>query len=167
MQQAKGVSAPKIIRYDDIAGRMQAIFDNIARRAYDIFESNGRQWGHDIEDWFKAEKELLHPVQISVAETDQALEIKAEVPGFNEKELEISVEPQRLTITGKHESSKKEKKGKTVYSEIRASNIFRSIDLPVEVNAAQAVATLKDGVLSLTIPKSVKAQAVRVKAAAA
>jgi HSP20 family protein len=90
---------------------MTEVFDAISRRAFELFENNGRAFGHDVEDWFKAEKELLHPVPIHVTETGESVEVKAEVPGFNEKELEVNVEPRRLTITGKRETSKEEKKG--------------------------------------------------------
>ena len=89
------------------------------------------------------------------------------MPGFTEKELEVSVEPGRLTISGKHESSKEEKKGKTVYSETSSAGILRTLTLPAEVDAGKASATLKDGILTLTLPKVAKAQAVSVKSAAA
>jgi len=159
--------APKIVKFEQLADRVTSLFDDITRRAYQIFESNGRQFGRDIEDWFQAERELLHPVHIYIVETDQALEVKAEVPGFTDKELEVSVEPKQLTITGKHETTKEEKKGKTIYSETRSCDILRVVSLPVEVDAAKASATLKNGVLSLMVPKAAKAQAVRVQAKSA
>ena len=61
----------------------------ITRRAYEIFEANGRRFGRDLEDWFKAEMELLHPVHVSITESEDDLEVKAELPGFNEKEIEV------------------------------------------------------------------------------
>jgi len=166
-QQAQLSNAPKMVKFEQLAERVTSIFDDITRRAYEIFESNGRQFGHEIEDWFRAENELLHPVHLDIVETDQALEVKAEVPGFTDKELQVSVEPRQLTITGKRETTKEEKKGKTIYSERCASEILRIVALPVEVDAAKASATLTNGVLGVMVPKAAKAQAVRVQAKSA
>jgi HSP20 family protein len=167
VQRAQESNTPKIVKFDALADRIDDMFNAIARRAYEIFEGNGHQLGHDIEDWFKAESELLRRVNVEITETDDTLEVKAEVPGFSEKELEISVEPRRLTVTGKHEASKEEKKGKTVYSETSASNILRVIGLPAEVETAKASATLKNGVLKVTAPKAAKAQSARIRPKAA
>jgi HSP20 family protein len=116
-----------------------------------------------MEDWFEAEKELLHPVPINITETGESIEVKAEVPGFNEKELEVNVEGRRLTITGKRESSKEEKKSKTVYSETRSDNVFRVIDLPGDIETEKTTATLKNGMLQLTMPKAAKARTIKVQ----
>ncbi|MDE3136722.1 MAG: DUF2934 domain-containing protein, partial [Acidobacteriota bacterium] len=85
---------------DEIFQDMRESFDSIARRAYEIFEANGRQFGRDMEDWFRAERELLQPVNVEIRESDDLLTLKAEVPGFDAKDLEISVEPDRLTLAG-------------------------------------------------------------------
>jgi HSP20 family protein len=140
------------------------IFEDIARRAFEIFEDNGRVLGHDVENWFAAERELLHPVRIELTENDAAFEIKAEVPGFNEKELDISVEPRRVVIAGQRESSTEQKKGKVVRSETSAERILRVVELPGAVEAAKVTATLqKNGVLTLTLPKVAPAQTVQIK----
>ena len=100
---------------------------------------------------------------------DDSLEVKAEVPGFNEKEIEVSVEPRRLTITGKRETEtkKEEKKSKTVYSEFCSNQILRIVDLPASVDAEKTIATLKNGVLQLTMPKVAKAKTIEIKPRAA
>lgn len=121
----------------------------------------------DLENWFRAESELLHPVFVNIAESDNSLEIKAEVPGFTDKELEIGVEPHRLTIAGKRETKKEEKRGKTVYAESCSDQIFRAVDLPVEVEAEKATAILKHGVLEITLPKVAKAHTLRIRPKAA
>ncbi|MEJ2007938.1 MAG: Hsp20/alpha crystallin family protein [Acidobacteriota bacterium] len=91
-----------------------------------------------------------------------------EVPGFKAEELEVSVEPYRLTITGKREAKKEEhKKGKTVYSERRAENLMRVIELPVEVDTAKVSATLKDGLLEFAMPKAVPARKIAIEKKAA
>jgi HSP20 family protein len=142
-------------------------FEAISRRAFEIFDSNGRLDGHDVEDWFKAEKELFHPVHFEMTETDDSISVRAEVPGFSEKDLQVTMEPNRLTISGKRESSKEEKKGKTTYSETCSNEVFRVVDLPAEVETEKVTATLKDGMLQLNMPKTAKARSVPIKKEAA
>jgi HSP20 family protein len=151
----------KPIKFGSLVEQIEGTFNALARRAYEIFDGNGRTFGHDLEHWFQAERELLHPVMLNIMETPEAFEVKAEVPGFSEKELEIGVEPRRLTITGKRESSKEEKKGKTVWAESSSDQLLRIVNLPAEVEAGKVTASLKNGVLELTLPRVAQAQPVR------
>jgi HSP20 family protein len=157
----------KPIKHGSVFDQIQDNFNALSRRAYEIFEGNGRAFGRDWEDWFQAERELLHPVHVSVEEFDDSFAVKAEVPGFSEKELEINLEPRRLTITGKREAKKEEKKGKTVYAERCCDEILRMVDLPAEVETDKVNATLKNGVLEFTLPKVAKAHTVRIHPKAA
>ena len=152
-----------ITRVEKLTDRIDKMTQAIAQRAYQIFEGKGYKLGRDLEDWFKAEMDLLHPVHVNIVESDENLEVKAEVPGFNEKEIEISVEPGRLTITGKRETNKEERKEKAVYSEFCSDEILRIVDLPMNVDAEQATATLKNGVLQMKLPKAVKAKMIEIK----
>jgi len=158
---AKPSESPSII------DQLEDTFKAITRRAYELFESSGREFGRDLENWFQAERELLHSVHVSITEADGFLEVKAEVPGFTEKEIEISVEPHRLTIAGKRETKKEEKKGKTVYAESCSNQIFRSVTLPLEVETEKVTANLKNGVLEITLPKAGKARTLRIHPKAA
>jgi HSP20 family protein len=148
---------------DAVFNRIQKTYDSIARRAFEIFDNNGRWLGHELEDWFRAESELLHPVHLEIAETDESLAVRAEAPGFTTNELTINVEPRRLTITGKHEAQEETKKGKTVYSEQCAKEILRVVDLPAEVDGSKVNATLKDGILNIEMPKAAQVKTVRVE----
>jgi len=162
-QPAKEAAPMKLLPSSDLGDRIQDLFNSITRRAFEIFDGRGRADGHDLEDWLRAESELLHPVHLDIAESDDALSVHAEVPGFSAKELEVSVEPHRLTISGKRETSKERTSKKTIYTEQCSSQIFRAINLPTEVDSSKVAATLKDGVLELVMPKAVKAQNVRVE----
>jgi HSP20 family protein len=147
----------------DVFDRIQQTYDEIARRAFEIFDNNGRSLGNDLDDWFRAESELLHPVHMEIAESDANLTVQAEVPGFSTKELEIHVEPRRLTIAGKHEAQEESKKGKTIYSERCAKEILRVVDLPAAVDSSKVSAILKDGILKIELPKAAHAKAVRIE----
>jgi HSP20 family protein len=163
MQPTKAPIVVKQSATGDVFDRIQQIYGEIARRAFEIFDNNGRWLGNDLEDWFRAESELLHPVHLEIAESDANLTVQAEVPGFSTKELEINVEPRRLTIAGKHEAQEESKKGKTIYSERCAKEILRVVDLPAEVDSSKVSAILKDGILKMELPKAAHAKAVRIE----
>jgi len=163
MQPAKAPVAVRQSATGDVFDRIQQTYGEIARRAFEIFDNNGKSLGHDLEDWFRAESELLHPIHLEIAESDANLTVQVEVPGFSTKELEINVEPRRLTIAGKHEAQEESKKGKTIYSERCAKEILRVVDLPAEVDSSKVSAILKDGILKMELPKAAHAKAVRIE----
>jgi HSP20 family molecular chaperone IbpA len=153
----------KPVKFESLLDRMDEVFNRITERAFEIFEGNGRIFGHELDDWIKAEGEVLHPLHIQLAESGESLDVRAEVPGFDETDLEINVEPHRVTISGKRETNKEEKKGKTVYSETGCDQILRVVDLPTEVEMDKVTATLKNDALALTILKVAKSRSIWIQ----
>lgn len=141
------------------------LMSKIEKRAYELFEWRGREEGLDWDDWFKAEAELLKQVPVEINEKENRLMIRAEVPGFNADELEISLEPALLTIKGMQKRKTETKEEKVLYSEIREKEIFRRITLPVNVVPDDAEAKLKDGVLEIAVPKAAEAKKIQIAAA--
>lgn len=141
---------------------IKEMLDSLARRAFSIFESNGRRFGNDLADWLQAERELLHPAPLDVSESDGSFEVRTEVPGFEAKQLEINFEGRRLTISGKRETHQEHKDKKSVYFESCSDQVLRIVDLPADVNAEAARANIKDGILAVNIPKAAPARKVPV-----
>ena len=154
----------KIVEPQSFLERFNKLYERISRRAYEIFESNGRKFGHDLEDWFQAESEILPSFDLHIKEKENSLIVEAEVPGFSAKELEVSLEPWRLTISGNKEM--KEAQGKTTYRE-SSEQFLRLIDLPSEIDTRKASATLKNGFLEITVPKVGEAITKRIEVKAA
>lgn len=100
--------------------------------------------------------------QFDVKETSDSLLIKADVPGIAEKDLDIKLANNFLTISGKRESEKEEK-GDTSYRLERSYGSFtRSFSLPGYVDAEHVTADMKNGVLTVHIPKTEKATAKKI-----
>lgn len=100
---------------------------------------------------------------MDIGETDNAITIKAEVPGCKAEDIDISVHGNILTISGekKHEEEKKEK---DYYHVERSYGSFRrDLNLATEIDPNKIEAACENGVLTLTLPKSEKAKAVKVK----
>jgi len=144
--------------------KIAEVQNNIARRAYELFASSGFTNGHDKEDWLFAESELLDKMPVELKETDKELTVSAALPGFTEKDVDIRVEPRRLFITGKREEKTEDKqKGETIYSE-RSKQVFRTIDLPAEIDPDKVKAILSQGELEIILPKKEVGKKVKVDA---
>src|ERR1700730_18262169 len=83
----KGAVPVSAIAVNELAKRLIKVYDEIASRAFGICENDGRIRGRDLENWFKAEAELFHPVHVNVAEANGTVTVKAEVPGFQANDL--------------------------------------------------------------------------------
>ena len=166
-QTEKTVETPLFVEAEKLIERMEETAKTIARRAYEFFEARGHKLGTEMEDWFRAESELLRTVPMTMKEGDAQITVQAEVPGFQAGDIKISAEPHRLMIEGCIEQMNEEKSEeapeKVVFSECRTNRFYRLIDLPVEVDAAKTAAKLKDGVLEITLPKMAVRQPVGVE----
>lgn len=154
---------PVFVESEKLFEQMREFSHSIARRAYEFFEARGHQFGNDLDDWFRAESELMRRVSVEVKENRDQITARAEVPGFAANEIKVSVEPKFLIISGKSEMSTEEKKEQTVFSEIRSNQFYRELALPSEVDPAKASATLKDGILVLVLAKAATSEAFAVE----
>ncbi len=145
----------------------QEFNDLISRRAYELFESRGSVDGHDREDWLQAVSEILVDVPMDVMETETAITVRADVQGFTEKELEVRVAARSVCISGRREETSQLKSDKNVSIERRSSQIFRTVELPSEIDPSQVLATLTDGVLEIKLSKVTLGKRVPVLAKAA
>lgn len=95
--------------------------------------------------------------RVDVSETDKEIKVSAELPGIDEKDIDVSLTRDTLTIKGE-KKEEKEDKGKDYYRMERSYGSFtRAISLPIEVDTDKAKATFKKGVLQVVLPKSAKA----------
>ena len=156
-------ASPILVEAEKLFDQMKELSQSVARRAYEFFEARGRELGHDLDDWIRAESELLRRVPVEITESDDQLTVRAEVPGFSADEVQVSVEPRRLVISGKSARWAEQKSEGVVYTERRSNQFCRALELPAEVDPARAGASLKDGVLELTLPRVAPSQAVQVE----
>ncbi len=93
-----------------------------------------------------------------VVETDASIEVTVELPGLDEKDLDVSIAADALTIRGEKKVEREEEKKGFYLSERSYGSVFRSIPLPAGVDIEKADAKFKNGVLSVTLPKSQQTQ---------
>jgi HSP20 family protein len=127
---------------------------SVARRAFELFQSREQKHGGDLDDWLRAESEVLHSTHVDVEDCDEVIVVRAEVPGFRLDELRFCVEPFQITIAGVRETPTRPVLRKMVYSDRCPDQVFRVINCPFELNSSNPRATLKEGILELEIPKA-------------
>lgn len=100
---------------------------------------------------------------LDVAEQDDAIIVRAEVPGCKADDIDISVYGNMLTISGEKKETKESKDKGYYHTESVYGSFRREVNLPTDVDPANVEATCKDGVLSITLPKAAKSKAVKVQ----
>jgi len=151
-------AAPK-----DLFHEMKDISSRIAQRAYEFFQLRGPENGHDLDDWFKAENEVLQFIPVEMKEMQDKIVVNAKVPGFDAKDLNIHVVANRLIIRGCNEkTTEKKKNGKVLYSETLGKQVFRSIELPNKVVFDLSCAKLVHDKLEILLPKEKKPAKIEV-----
>lgn len=141
--------------------RLSSPFERLRRDVDRLFEGfDGGLFGRpgfDVAPFWSRETWDIAPA-VNVAETDKAYEITAELPGMDEKNVDVSVVNGRLTIKGE-KREEKEEKNKGYHVQERSFGSFeRRFRVPEGVDADKIEAAFKKGVLTVILPKTAEAQ---------
>jgi len=101
--------------------------------------------------------------KIDLIDRDKELIVKAELPGINKEDIDVSISNNRLTIKAKTCHEEKEEKGDYLHQETTRSEFYRSFSLPVNVKDENITSKFKNGLLELTIPKAEDSHRKRIK----
>ena len=143
-------AAPRLVTGDEIRGRMQESHDAVARRAFELFEGSAHEHGHELEHWLQAETELVEAVQFDLEDARDEVVVRAKLPGFTTKDVEVGIEPHRLTVYGKRRGTPARR---SALHMSRARWVCGSVDIPEAVDTAHARARFRSGLLAVELPK--------------
>lgn len=124
------------------------LFDGLLERAYGPTPSRGGASGVEAGWGWGG----FMPA-VNVTETNNELQVTAELPGVDEKNVEVSINRGLLTIRGEKKQENEEKKEGFYRMERSYGTFHRSIPLPQEVDTDKATATFKNGVLMVALPR--------------
>lgn len=96
--------------------------------------------------------------RLDLAETATAIEVKAELPGLEKKDIDISLDGDLLIIKGEKHQEKEEKDKRFHRIERTYGSFYRTVRLPVEVRPDTIEAVYEDGILKVTLPKTEEAK---------
>jgi HSP20 family protein len=128
-------------------------FAMMQREMNRVFDSFNRNWGLGAFPEFTGS---FMP-RLDVTEDAKAFTVTAELPGMSEKEIDLSLSGDTLTIRGEKKEEKEEKNKSYYYSERFYGTFMRSIPLPRQVETDKVSASFKKGVLTITLPKAAAA----------
>lgn len=151
--------------FETFPKQVEEFFDLIARRPFELLEKRPMLLGREFEQLWRHEPEMLRPLFLKLFESEENLVIHAEVPGYTEKELNIMCEPWRLVITGKKEykeTTRPERK-EELSTHMEKSQIYKTVRFPMEVKPEGVKATLKNGILEVTLPKAEVVKKVKIE----
>lgn len=100
---------------------------------------------------------------VDVTETDKEIEITAELPGLEEKDVQINLSDNLLTIRGEKKAEKEQKDKNYRIVERSYGSFERTLELPEGINAEAIKANISKGVLKVTLPKPVPAQSKKIE----
>lgn len=141
----------------DLRQEMDRLSDNFFHHRFPAFPAMRdlmhwdpfRQFG----DWMGAQTP-----HVDLTETDKGIEVVAELPGMEQKDIEVELKDDVLTLRGEKKEEREEAKKGYHLSERRFGSFRRSFRLPSEVEQNKISAEFKDGVLTIELPKTAKAR---------
>ena len=153
--QMKKVEPKKALSpFDDI----EQMFDEFFSRGWlSPFRVTHPSWSH-----LPAPFEGRAP-HVDVVERDNDIFVKAELPGVEKDDLELTMTDNSVTIKGSSKAEEKEEKENYHRCEISRGSFSRTVSLPGDVDTDKAKAKFKNGVLKLTIPKVKKSKHKNIK----
>lgn len=143
---------------------------DVARGEYTPFWSLQREIDRLFDDFTRgfpsimtgeARQELM-PV-MDVTETDTDIEVTAELPGLEEKDVQINLADNVLTIRGEKKSERDEKARDYRLVERSYGSFYRSLELPAGIDPDKIKASISKGVLKVVVPKPAPAQAKKIE----
>jgi HSP20 family protein len=129
-------------------------FAMMQREMNRIFDAFNRNWGLEAFPEFTGS---FMP-RLDVSEDAKAFTVTAELPGMSEKEIDLSISGDTLTIRGEKKEEEEEKENRNYYySERSYGSFMKSIPLPGHIEKDKVAASFKKGVLIITLPKTATA----------
>jgi HSP20 family molecular chaperone IbpA len=136
-----------------LAQKLNALYDEVRRRAFRLFESRGCLHGHDVDDWLAAERSLVFAPPVELLEGDNQLEIRVTVEGYTAHQIRVSALPNEIVVDGDSSTNWVPRYLQIHFAELNDRKLLRRIVLPQGVRPYTATAVFKDGLLIITLKK--------------
>lgn len=158
------MSRPLIKRIRSETERELPIFDEIVQlqdrireHAFKIFQNRG-QHGDDLGHWLEAEKEICGSVSELIEEEHRYL-LKMALAGFEPEDIKITATPREIIVKATAQSSEGDKESESSsvrWSDFQSTDVYRHLELPIEVDVDQIAAKFERGLLTIEAPKTLE-----------
>lgn len=133
---------------------MEATLDSIRQRAFNLFQSRNGANGSDLEDWLRAERDVVWSPASELVDNKKEFNARIAVPGFDAKEIQVSATPDALIVQADATHTHEGKRGNVCFCEFSGKKLFRRLPLPESVDVDKVTASLDNGILQVTAPKA-------------
>jgi HSP20 family protein len=132
-------------------GREKDPFTLLKKEMNRVFEDFSQ--GFPLDPFSRKMGEGFQP-KVNISESDKEITVSAELPGMDDKDIDVSLSKNELTIKGEKKEEKEEKKENFYHMERTYGSFQRTLPLPSEVEDNKAEANFKNGVLTIKLPKA-------------
>lgn len=143
------MNVPFLKKHNDVAPAEQNPFVSLQREVERVFSDFQRGWPSLSFDWPR-----VAAPRMDIVEKDGHIEMTAELPGIEGKDVEIELNDNILTIRGEKKTERTDRQDDNCYLSERSYGSFtRAIELPEGVNGDEVKASMTKGILTITVPK--------------
>lgn len=144
---------PILRQVDQMLARLQ-------QRAFELFASRGFADGHDLQDWFDAEREMCWPAT-ELTEHQKKYVMSVALAGFEPEQIDVTAAPRELIVhaavkDGRRETTDKKGETKVLWSEFRSNDVFRRVELAEPIDVSKVSASFANGLLTIVAEKAAK-----------
>jgi len=134
---------------------LQKTLEQIRQRAFDLFQQRGAIPGSDLDDWFRAEREVLWAPRSELTESAHDYILRIAAPGLEGGDVKVTATPQTIVVRGKavhkHNGS-----DRSIWFCEFGEKLFRRFDVPDRIDLDRVTATLDKGILRIVAAKDSK-----------
>jgi HSP20 family protein len=131
---------------------VNGLFEEVRKKAFELFQQRGCVDGSDVEDWLRAENAVVWKPKSRLLETEKEFKMEVAVPNVEAKDIIISALPESIVVQAQT-SRKEEKEGAVRFSEFMERKLFRRFDLRPGIDVERVKATLENGMLTIVAAK--------------
>jgi HSP20 family protein len=147
------VPVKSVKKVGSLLNELLEIERQVSERAHELFREHGWQAGRECEYWLQAEKQLLWRPCAELIETDEELRASFALAGLAAMDVEVLAEPNHLTVRALTRHEDRQEEGTCHFCEFHRGELYRSMALPSRVIPEKARAEMKEGMLTVVLPK--------------
>jgi HSP20 family molecular chaperone IbpA len=139
-------------RTESAVNELEQMYEQVRRRAYELFRTSGPLPRQPADDWLTAERELVWRPAVEMRQMDSQFDVLAAVAGIEPKDLDVQVTPEDLVIKGNGAHEHGADAGTVHLCEFSRGQLFRAVHFPRRIDPAKVTADYRNGMLRITAP---------------
>jgi HSP20 family protein len=135
---------------DSVLDELERLHDDISKRAYDLFRDHEGFFTRPLDDWLRAERELVWRPAVELRQKDGEMELLAAIAGVEPNDIDLQVTPEDILIRASTEHRHESTEGTVHLCEFESGRLFRSVHLPQPIDPDSVKAEYRHGLLRVT-----------------